>query len=146
MTPDVNVVISASRQDHPNHRVAEEWLSKALFDSSQGASFQLLPMVVASFLRLVTNPKIFTIATPIEQAIAYIDAILACPNVRMPNQSSEWPKLRNLCLENQLSANMLPDAWLAATVMQQDDHLVTFDLGFKQLLPSRSVTFLPGYK
>ena len=144
MTPDVNVVVAASRSDHPQHRQSMAWLNRALLESAQGASFKLLPMVVASTLRLVTHPKIFIQPTPIEEAIAFIDAVLAASGVQMPNQSAEWPKLRSLCIDRQLSANALPDAWLAATVLHMDDHLVTFDAGFRQLLPARSLTLLNG--
>ena len=77
MTPDVNVVVAASRSDHPQHRQSMAWLNRALLESAQGASFKLLPMVVASTLRLVTHPKIFIQPTPIEEAIAFIDAVLA---------------------------------------------------------------------
>ncbi len=146
MTPDVNVVIAASRNDHPNHKIALAWLTRALIDSSQWASFKLLPMVTASFLRLVTNPNVFTVPTPIEHAVAYIDAIFNRPGVQMPNQAAEWPALRRLCMEKKLSGNQLPDAWLAAAVLQMDDHLVTFDAAFKQLLPARAVTILGGKK
>lgn len=146
MTPDVNVVIAASRKDHPNHKLALAWLTKSLIACSQGASFKLLPMVAASYLRLVTNPKVFAVPTPIDQAINYVDAILASPGVQMPKQASEWPALRRVCLDKNLSGNDLPDAWLAAAVLQMDDHLVTFDTDFKQLLPARAVTLLSGRK
>ena len=103
-------------------------------------------MVAASYLRLVTNPKVFALPTPIDQAIIYIDAILDSPGVQMPNQAAEWPALRRICLEKKLSGNDLPDAWLAAAVLQMDDRLVTFDTDFKQLLPARAVTILSGKK
>ena len=82
--------------------------------------------------------------TPIEQAIAYIDAIRDSPGVQMRNQAAEWPLLRRLCVEKKLSGNDLLDAWLAAAVLQMDDHLVTFDTDFRRLLPARSVTVLSG--
>jgi predicted nucleic acid-binding protein len=103
-------------------------------------------MVAASYLRLATNPKIFAVPTPIDQAVNYIDAILDSPGVQMPNQATEWPAFRRLCLDKKLSGNALPDAWLAAAVLQMDDHLVTFDADFKQLLPARTVTILSGKK
>ena len=53
MTPDVNVLVAASRTDHPHHALARDWLEDALGASSTGAAFTLMPMVVASFLRLV---------------------------------------------------------------------------------------------
>lgn len=62
----------------------------------------------------------------------------------MPNQAAEWPLLLRLCVEKILSGNDLPDAWLAAVVLQMVDHLVTFYTDFRRLLPARSVTVLSG--
>jgi len=142
MTPDVNVLVAASRSDHPHHAVANEWLNDALERCASGASFKLLPLVVASFLRLVTHPKIFRQPTPIQDAVAFIDALLAIPGVDMPSVGAEWPSLRQLCLDRQLKANSLPDAWLAAAVMHMGEHLVTFDADFRKLLRQERVTLL----
>ena len=99
-------------------------------------------MVVASFLRLVTNPKIFVQPTPVDDATRFVDALVAVPGVEMPSLSAEWPIFRQLCLEKQLAANEIPEAWLAATVIQLGEHLVTFDADFKKLLRRTLVTVL----
>ena len=57
MTPDVNVLVAASRRDHPHHGVALAWLEGALANAGRGAAVALMPMVVASFLRLVTRRR-----------------------------------------------------------------------------------------
>jgi predicted nucleic acid-binding protein len=54
----------------------------------------------------------------------------------------EWPKLRALCLDQNLSANALPDAWIAACVLQQQEVLVTFDRDFVRLLPPKRLQLL----
>jgi predicted nucleic acid-binding protein len=46
-------------------------------------------------------------------------------------------------VERQLSGNDLPDAWLAACVVQHGEHLVTFDRGFRKLLSRGQLTVLP---
>ena len=142
MTPDVNVLVAASRADHPHHAVALDWLEEALAESSSGASFTLLPMVLASFLRLVTSPKIFQAATPIEDAIAFVDALLASPGVQLAQLGPEWPILRKLCLDKKLGGNDVPHAWLSAAVTQLGEHLVTFDRDFRKLLPRNRFTLL----
>lgn len=142
MTPDVNVLVAASRSDHPHHRLANAWLQDALSACATGASFKLLLLVVVSFLRLVTHPRIFTRPTPVKEAVDFVDAVLAVPGVDMPALGSEWPMLRQLCLDKQLTANGLPDAWLAAAVMQLGEHLVTFDADFKKLLRRERLTVL----
>ena len=142
MTPDVNVLIAASRSDHPHHKTAFACLGRAAAACADGANLKLMPMVVASFLRLVTNSKIFKHPTPMEEALRFVDALLAVPGVEMPSLGAEWPMLRQLCIEKNLTANDVPDAWLAASVMQFGEHLVTFDADFRKLLRRTQVTVL----
>lgn len=142
MTPDVNVLVAASRSDHPHHKIAYAWLNEAVAACAQGASLKLMPMVAASYLRLVTNSKIFMQPTPIDDAVNFIDILLAVPGVEMPLLGTEWPLLRQLCIEKKLAANDIPDAWLAATVVHLGEHLVTFDADLKKLLRRTQVTLL----
>ena len=142
MTPDVNVLVAASRTDHPHHAVARVWLEEAVSASGAGAAFTLMPMVLASFLRLVTSPKIFQLATPIEDAVAFVDALLASPGVQLAPLGPEWPKLRQLCLDKQLVGNDVPDAWLSAAVTHMGEHLVSFDRDFRKLLARGQFTLL----
>ena len=142
MTPDVNVLIAASRTDHPHHKAARAWLNEAVTACEVGTSLKVMPMVAASFLRLVTNSRIFVQPTPIDRAMAFLDALLAVPGVEMPLQGGEWGIVRELCAANKLTANDIPDAWLAASVIHQSEHLVTFDTDFRRLLRPAQVTVL----
>jgi len=142
MTPDVNVLVAASRADHPHHAVARTWLEEAVTASGAGAAFTLMPMVLASFLRLVTSPKIFRQATPIEDAVAFVDALLASPGVQLAPLGPEWPKLRQLCIDKRLGSNDVPDAWLSAAVAHLGEHLVSFDRDFRKLLARSQFTLL----
>jgi hypothetical protein len=142
MTPDVNVLVAASRTDHPHHAVARGWLEAALGASGTGATFTLMPMVLTSFLRLVTSPKIFQQATPIEDAVAFVDALLASPGVQVAPLGPEWSNLRQLCLDKQLGGNDVPDAWLSAAVAHLGEHLVSFDRDFRKLLARGQFTLL----
>lgn len=142
MTPDVNVLVAASRSDHPHHAVARAWLEEAVSASGAGAALTLMPMVVASFLRLVTSPKIFRLATPIDDAVAFVDALLASPGVQLASLGPEWPRLRQLCLDKHLGGNDLPDAWLSAAVAHLGEHLVSFDRDFRRLLGRGQFTLL----
>ncbi len=142
MTPDVNVLVAASRSDHPHHAVARTWLEGALAAAESGAGFTLMPMVLASLLRLVTSPKIFQVPTPTADAVDFVDAILAMPGVRLAALGPEWPKLRQLCLDKRLGGNDVPDAWLSAAVEHLGEHLVSFDRDFKRLLGRARFTLL----
>ncbi len=142
MTPDVNVLLVAARHDHPHHAAARKWLAGALAAAENGAAFTLMPMVLASLLRLPTSPKIFQVPTPIVDAVGFVDAVLAMPGVQLAALGPEWPKLRQLCLDKQLGGNDLPDAWLAAAVEQMGEHLVSFDRVFKKWLGRARFTLL----
>lgn len=143
MTPDVNVLVAASRGDHPHHAVARAWLEDALAAAESGVAFTLMPMVVASLLRLVTSPKIFQSPTPAADAVAFVDALLARPGVQLATLGPEWPRLRQLCRDKGLAGNALPDAWLAAAVEHLGEHLVSFDRDFRKLLGRARFTLLP---
>jgi uncharacterized protein len=142
MTPDINVLVAASRADHPHHTVAREWLEEAIEACESGSSIEVLPMVAASFLRLVTNSRVFPDPSPIKEALAFLDALLAVPGVDMPESAREWPTLRRLCLDGKLAGNAIPDAWIAAAVKVMNGRLITFDRGFTKLLGKGELTLL----
>jgi len=134
MAPDLNVLLAASRTDHPHHRPALDWLKAAIAKCESGGSIEILPMVVAGLLRLATNPKVFVVPTPIDAAIGFIDSLLVIPGVELVELGREWPTLRQLSRDHGLTANAITDAWIAAAVRTLGGHLVTFDRDFARLL------------
>ena len=142
MTPDVNILVAASRSDHPHHKPALAWLEQAVANARQGSAFSVQPMVIASFLRLVTHPKIFMQPTPMMEAVHFIDALLEASGVAPAPLGGEWPAMRRLCVEKALSDNDVPDAWLAAAAIHQSEHVVSFDADFRRLLPKGRFTQL----
>jgi uncharacterized protein len=142
VTPDLNVLLAASRSDHPQHTPALGWLEQAVAGCATGGSIEVLPMIAAGFLRLATNPRVFPSPTPIRAAIDFIDSVLAVPGAEMPELGREWPTLREFAAAHNLSANDLTDAWIAAAVRTIGSHLVTFDRGFTRLLGRNELTVL----
>jgi len=142
VTPDVNVLVAASRADHVHHLIAKTWLASALEDARTNVPLGLLGTVVASYLRLVTHPRVFAQPTPIVSALAYIDALLQRPGVGMLAPQNEWPHLRKLCQSLELRDNEIPDAWIAACVLEQQEILATFDRDFVRLLPAQRLVLL----
>jgi toxin-antitoxin system PIN domain toxin len=143
MTPDVNVLVSAFRPDHPHHLSARAWLDDAVVQAANGrASLMLLGTVVTGFLRITTNPKIFRETDPLQDVIDFIDSLLSCPGVQFQPQGTNWPNLRQVCLTQQVSGNLVTDAWIAATVLQSGETLCTFDRDFSRLLPADQLFLL----
>jgi predicted nucleic acid-binding protein len=62
--------------------------------------------------------------------------------VQQPALAAEWPQFRKVCADKALAANDVPDAWLAAAVIQQGEHVVSFDADFKRLLSRKQFTRL----
>ena len=142
MTPDVNVLLAASRADHPHHPVARAWLQSAMAGAAEHADLGLLSAVLTSFLRLVTHPKVFAQPTPTAQALAFVDSLLSSPGVALLGEHDSWTHLHQLCLQHPLHGNDLPDAWIAACTLQNQQVLVTFDPGFAALLPAQNLLLL----
>jgi toxin-antitoxin system PIN domain toxin len=143
MTPDVNVLVSAYRPDHPHHLPARTWLDDTVLQAANGrASLTLMSMVVTGFVRVTTNPKIFHEIDPLHDVTDFVDSLLSCPGVQFQAQTASWLNMRQLCLTQQVRGDLVSDAWIAATVMQSGETLCTFDRDFVQLLPSDQLILL----
>jgi toxin-antitoxin system PIN domain toxin len=143
MTPDVNVLVAAFRPDHPHHLSARAWLDDAVVQAANGrSSLTLMATVVTGFLRITTNPKIFRETDPLQDVIDFIDSLLSCPGVQFQPQGTNWPNLRQVCQTQQVSGNLVTDAWIAATVTQSGETLCTFDRDFSRLLPANQLLLL----
>lgn len=142
MTPDVNVLVAASRRDHVHHAPALAWLEGALETSAISQPLAILPMVAAGFLRLTTHPKVFVQPTPLKAAQAFLRAVLDTPGVTMTTLGEEWPLFEKLCTQHELGGNAIPDAWIAAAAQSHHLQLVTFDKDFRRLMKPSMVTVL----
>jgi toxin-antitoxin system PIN domain toxin len=143
LIPDVNVLVAAFRGDHTHHAVARKWLLDARAATAIGErSLLLLPVVVAGFLRLVTNKRVFNEPNRMEDAVGFIDALMATPGVEMRVSTDEWPILRSKLLTQPLVGNLVTDAAIASIVQSLGEHLITFDRDFRKLMPSRDLTLL----
>jgi hypothetical protein len=134
MTPDVNILVAAFREEHPHHFVARSWLTEALEQCRHGGTLELLPMVAAGFVRVATSSKAFSARVTSRAALAFIRSILAVPGVTMPSLGSEWAAFEKLCVDLELSGADISDGWIAATVKANGLRLVTFDADFDRLL------------
>jgi len=143
MTPDVNVLIAAFRRDHQHRAVALWWLDGAREACAEGrASLALLPMVIAGFLRLVTNRRVFIEPDSTEDAVTFVDALLDSPGVELRPCGEVWPILRAKLLARGHKGNEVTDAWIASATESCSEHLVTFDRDFLKLLSPRDFTLL----
>ncbi|MDP1532511.1 MAG: PIN domain-containing protein [Rubrivivax sp.] len=142
LTPDVNVLVAAFRADHPHHGVARGWLLEQLAGLGEGGRLLLLPMVCASFVRLVTHARVFDLPATAAESLDFIDALLAQPGCTMQSLGPEWPAFAALCRGKRLAANLVQDAWIAAAARCAGATLVTFDRDFAALLEAHERVLL----
>ncbi len=125
---DVNVLIYAHREDAPEHRRYAAWL-QAL--TASGEPFALSDVVLSSFLRIVTNPRIFDPPTPMEPALAFCQRLVDWPRASLVTPGRRhWELFTGLCQD--IKGPLVTDAYLAALAIEHGCELVTTDSDFSR--------------
>lgn len=125
---DVNVVLAAHREDHPQHGPVRGW-----FDDMLGGEerFCVPSSVWASFLRVTTNRRIFAAPTPLPDAFAFIEATCAqALYLSVEPGPRHLPLLRRLCAEADAAGDLIPDAVIAAIALEHSCAIITLDRDF----------------
>lgn len=143
MLIDVNVLVAAHREDHPTHKVAAAWLREKISDGRDSVQIFISVGIVSSFLRLVTNAKLFPIPSSTDDALDFVDWLLETKCVKFLTATNEWESFRSLVSDGRLIVNAIPDAHLASLALSLSEPLVTFDKDFKKLLPRSLLVLLP---
>ena len=89
------------------------------------------PHVAASFLRLVTNPRIFIQPSSLEEAWAFVDTLESRGEaVNAVVDAMTFGVFKHLCLVTKAMGNDIPDALLVSLALRHDATLVTADRRF----------------
>ena len=127
-SPDVNILVSAFREDAVHHQRCHGWLIEALSGREQ---IGLSELVLSGALRVLTHPRVFHPPTPTEAATAFVDALLAQPaSVALRPGGGHWRIFRGLTATLSLTGNRIPDAYHAALAIEHGCTWVTLDRGF----------------
>lgn len=125
---DVNVLVSAMREDAPRHAVA-----RAFVDTLRSApeAFGISDLVLSGTLRVLTHPRVFAPPTPTVTALQFIDALRASPNaVRVTPGVRHWEIFRALLDVSGARGNLVSDAWHAALAIEHGCEWITDDADF----------------
>ena len=141
-SPDVNVLVSAFREDAVHHGRCRSWLENSLSGRDRVG---LSELVLSGVLRVLTHPRVFHPPTPSEAAISFVDALLAQPaSLPLRPGDGHWRIFRGMCTTLRLTGNRLPDAFHAALAIEHGCEWVTLDRGFSIYPGLRSVNLLDG--
>ena len=139
-SPDVNVLVSAFREDTIHHARCRRWLAEALSGRDRVGLFEL---VLSGVLRVLTHPRIFHPPTPGAAAIAFVDALLAQPaSTALRPGGAHWRIFRGMSETLQLTGNRIPDAYHAALAIEHGCEWVTLDRGFSAYPGLRLINLL----
>ena len=122
---DVNVLIYAYRDDAIDHVKYRTWLQRTL-DSN--ALCGLPDLVLSSFVRITTNPKIWRAPADIDAAFEYANWLRSHPAC-LPVSPGEqhWEIFMRLCRSVGAKGNMVSDAYLAALAIESGAEWITTD-------------------
>lgn len=110
------------------HERYKGWLEERLGGPEP---FGVSESVLASFVRVVTNHRVYREPTRPEAALAFCRAVLEAPAaVPVRPGARHWPIFVDLCRAVRARANVVPDAYLAALAIEHGTTLVTLDKGF----------------
>lgn len=125
---DVNAYIYAHRPESPRTDEHRAWLEAALTGTEP---FGVSELVLSSFLRVVTNHRVYKEPTPPATALAFCEAVLQAPSaVPVRPGARHWEIFAQLCAEIGARGNAVPDAYLAALALEHGATWVTTDRGF----------------
>lgn len=128
---DSNLLVYAHREDSPWHNAAYARIAEL----AEGPAAWAIPWpCIHEFLSIVTHPRIYAPPTPLEKAIAQVEAWLESPNLVLLSESGDyWPQLRSILQTGRVSGPQVHDARVAALCQQHGvSELWTIDRDFSR--------------
>ncbi len=124
---DTNILVYAWNASASDHERAAAWLE----DRLNGVPGVGLPWAsLLSFVRLVTNQRIFDTPMPVGDAWSQVEEWLALPNVFTPEPAHRHAEILRSLMPEVGRADLVPDAHLAALAIEYGLTLQSADRDF----------------
>lgn len=125
---DVNVLVTAMRDDAPRHAAMKEYLERL---RRAPEPFGVSELVLSAALRVLTHPRVFVPPTPLDAALSWITALRDTPNlVLVAPGPRHWEIFTELVGETHAIGNLIPDAWHAALALEHGCEWISEDADF----------------
>ncbi len=134
---DANVLIYAYHPASEHHTACRRWLEDALNGSEQvGFPWQS----VLAFLRITTNPRVFTRPLRADEASAIVDEWFEGPQaVVVEPDAGYWNALKHQIHAAQVAGPLVSDAAVATLALQHGARLCTTDRDFTRFAGLRTI-------
>jgi toxin-antitoxin system PIN domain toxin len=133
VTPDVNILLYAHREESPVHLRYATWLKEVAIGAEP---FALSELVMHGFIRIITQRRLFNPPSTLEQAFAFLDALIARPTCSLIRPGpAHWSIFRELCSDSDSRGKLASDAAHAAVSIESGCEWVTPDTDFARFAP-----------
>lgn len=128
MIVDANLLLYAVDENSAHNAAAGAWLEQTLGgDSRVGLPWQ----TIGAFLRIVTHPRVTENPLTAADAWRYVEDWLAVPVVWIPPATETTARVyARLSAHVEITANLVPDAQLAALALEHGVEIASADTDF----------------
>lgn len=114
----------------PEHPAYRDWLASSV---NGEAAYGMSELVLASFIRILTNPRAFSVPTTLVDAVRAAERLKERPNcVLVSPGPMHWTIFLRLCKEAGAKGNLVADAHLAALAIESGSEWITTDRDFSR--------------
>jgi len=125
---DVNVLVTAMREDVPRHAVMRAYVESL---RTAPEPFGISDLVLSGALRVLTHPRVFVPPTPPDLALAFVRALRASPNlVVVAPGPRHWEIFTGLLKSSGAKGNLVSGAWQAALAIEHGCEWISDDADF----------------
>jgi hypothetical protein len=130
MLLDTNVLIYAHRRDSQQHEDYRDWVQKII---DGPAPYAVSDQALMGMIRIVTNPSVYRHPALTQEALAFADQFRNQSHAHVISPGPHfWSIFAGLCREAGATANLIPDAYLAALALEHGCEFVTADGDFRR--------------
>ena len=96
-------------------------------------AYGLAEPVLAGFLRVVTNAKVFNQPSSLDAALRFTEELRTQPNcVLIAPGRRHWEIFTNLCRAANAKGNLISDAWFAALAIESGSEWISTDRDYSR--------------
>ena len=127
---DANILLFAEDALHPANGRARLWWDKTLSGTDPVC---LCWTVLAAYVRIGTNRRVFETPLSVAEAVSRVDSWLEQPCTRIVRSTERhWEVFRALLVDGNATANLVTDAHIAALAIEHGCRVATTDTDFSK--------------